>query len=207
MVLSAITEGRYGVESALGGAIVLRATADRTNNNIDSKVTADLERIMLSLSNVAEVGRIPESRDNGRFRQIMPPTKFGDSLEMVGYRISQWPEVGLGGGTGILETYWLSNQPQSEELRFSLATTRHSDGAIVGLQADAAPLAVWFQTSDWPIGKVARLSMPFDNFGRVQAVRVAVSHSDGTRLPILRTLESSGRLLWENDTIAGFKIE
>ncbi len=207
LVQSAITDGRYTVESAAGGAIVLRQTADSANIDIRGQVDSSLERIMLSLFDVAVMDQTHGRDDFRGVTPIMPPTRFGESLEMVGYRLTEWPEIGLSGGEGILETYWLSNQPMGEELRFSLATTRFADGAIVGIQGDAAPLAVWFPTSSWPVKKIVRLSMKVANINRVPAAGIIVSHADGTRLPIQSESPADDRPLWENNTIAGLEID
>ena len=103
-----------------------------------------------------------------------PIALFGPSLELLDVRLSRWPEVGLGGGTGTLESIWRVRQPIDHDLRFALARTRRSDAALVGVQHDASAEALWFPTSRWVVGEHVRLTMPVDRLADAGALGIAV---------------------------------
>ncbi|HEX6513617.1 MAG TPA: hypothetical protein VF157_15040, partial [Chloroflexota bacterium] len=126
------------------------------------------------------------------------PVRFGDSLELIGYELHRWPEVGLLGDSATLVTYWRATQPLAEDLRFALAATRQPDGALAGLQEDASPAPLWWPTSRWPTGRTMRLEMAAPRLRGIQALGVAVEDSAGERLPA----SSSGVPLWDGGFIA-----
>lgn len=126
------------------------------------------------------------------------PVRFGRSLELVGYDMEQWHQVGLLGSSGTLVTYWRATQPLDQDLRFTLVTTRRSDGAVSGVTLDAAAAPLWYPTSVWRAGEQVRLEMPLGQLGDVGAAGVAVEDRSGRRLmasgPSVRT--------WEGGTVA-----
>ena len=125
--------------------------------------------------------------------------RFGGSVELVGARLHRWPQVGLFGDAGVLETFWRTTAPVGDDLRFALATTRRSDGALVGLEPDVAPEPIWYPTSRWRPGEVVRMRMPVDRLGPLQAVGVAVLDPRGARLPVGGPADL---VAWEGGTIA-----
>jgi uncharacterized membrane protein len=127
------------------------------------------------------------------------PVRFGPALELVGWRVDRWAQVGLFGDAVVLETLWRASAPIGQELSFALATTRRPDGAIVGFQSDAAPGALWLPTSRWAPGQLVRLQMSIDRVGGLEAAGVAVLDPSGRRLPVGAPADVP---LWEGDTIA-----
>jgi hypothetical protein len=127
------------------------------------------------------------------------PVRFGDALELVAWRIDRWPQVGLFGDAAVVETLWRASAPLSEDLSFALVTTRRSDGAIVGVDPDAAPGALWLPTSRWAPGQLVRLSMSLDRVGGLEAAGLAVLDPSGRRLPVRAPDDVP---LWDAGTIA-----
>jgi hypothetical protein len=117
---------------------------------------------------------------------------FGQALELVDYRLRRWPEAGLFGDSATLETTWRVTAPVGDDLSFALATTRRSDGALVGLEADAP----WVPTSRWRPGETARVAMHVSRLRRYEALGVAVLDTSGRRLPVQSELPA-----WEAGTI------
>ncbi len=121
--------------------------------------------------------------------------RFGSSLELVGYQLRRWPEVGLFGNAATLTTFWRAGDPIPEDLRFALATTRSSDGALSGLRHDAAAAPLWWPTSRWQPNQLMRLEMSLDRTAGIQALGVSVDDSQGRRL------QASGGTLWDGGAI------
>lgn len=123
--------------------------------------------------------------------------RFGDSVELLDWRVKRWPQPGLFGDALVLETHWRATAPIADDLRFALATARRSDGALVGFELDAAPGAIWLPPSRWPPGRPIRLEMRVDRAGGLAALGVAVVDSFGRRLPVEGEAPT-----WEDGTIA-----
>ncbi|HLY66132.1 MAG TPA: DUF2079 domain-containing protein, partial [Chloroflexota bacterium] len=124
------------------------------------------------------------------------PVRFGP-LELIGYQLRRQPEVGLLGDSGTLTTFWRAAEPTDEDLRFALAATRASDGALSGFQEDAAAAPLWLPSSRWQPGKTMSMDMTLKQLHDVQALGVAVEDTQGKRLPA-----SGPGQLWEGGTIA-----
>jgi hypothetical protein len=105
---------------------------------------------------------------------------FGHSLELVQHRLRRWPEAGLFGDSATLDTTWRVTVPVADDLAFALATTRRSDGALVGLEPDTP----WLPTSRWRPGQLVRLSFRAERLGRYEALGVAVIDPTGRRLAV-----------------------
>jgi uncharacterized membrane protein len=127
------------------------------------------------------------------------PVQFGGQLELAGYELRQWPEVGLLGNSASLVTYWRPLQPMTGQLHFGLATTRPSDGALSGLRDDAAAAPLWWPTDRWQPGQLIRMDMTVDQLHQVQALGVLVYDDAGRRLP---ASAPAGIPLWDGRTIA-----
>jgi len=123
---------------------------------------------------------------------------FGDRLQLSGYELHVWPQAGLLGGSALLETYWRATQPIPNDLRFALATTRTSDGALSGFLIDPSAAPLWYPTSRWQPGEGIRLEIPIEQLQGVQALGISVMDQLGNRLPA----SSASGAIWENGTIA-----
>ncbi|HUZ77684.1 MAG TPA: hypothetical protein VMV93_08905, partial [Chloroflexota bacterium] len=125
------------------------------------------------------------------------PVHFGTQLALLAYQLRRTPTVGLQGDSLTLDTYWQRLNPVAEQLRFTLATTRASDGALFGLQPNASGAALWYSPSAWPDGAVVHLEMSLDGAAGIRALGVAVVNAAGQRLPV-----SGLRAIWADGTIA-----
>jgi uncharacterized membrane protein len=134
---------------------------------------------------------------SGRMRPL-GPIRFGDSLELAGYELQRWPEVGLLGSSANLATYWRVTAAIDDDLRFVLATTRTPDGALSGVREDAFAAPLWLPTSRWQPGQLMRLETSLGELRGIQAVGVAVEDRAGRRLPA----SGQGAVLWDGGAIA-----
>jgi hypothetical protein len=206
--LDLLATGDYALEVAADGLLLLRAgpggrlagelflgAVRSPGNDPEAGRPADLAARVLA--------RLPEEfyrfADPEGVPRRAEPVRFGPALELVGWRVDRWPQVGLFGDAVVLETLWRASAPIGQELSFALATTRRSDGAIVGLQSDAAPGALWLPTSRWTPGQLVRLQMSIDRVGGLEAAGVAVLDPSGRRLPAGAPADVP---LWEEGTIA-----
>jgi hypothetical protein len=206
--LDLLATGDYAVELAADGLLLLRAgpggkiageqflgAVRAPGNDPEAGRPTDLAARVLA--------RLPDDFYRFASPEAVPrraePVRFGESLELVGWRVDRWPQVGLFGDAVVLETLWRAGAPIGQDLSFALATTRRSDGAIVGLEADAAPGALWLPTSRWAPGQLVRLQMPIDRVGGLAAAGVAVLDPSGRRLPVGPAADVP---LWEGGTIA-----
>jgi hypothetical protein len=205
--LELLGSGDYAIEAADAGVIVLRrgpggqipgerllGAVRSPGNDPEAGRPADMaDRIQavlpLSFYSFADAGDVAERA----------PVRFGDQIDLVGWRLRRWPQVSLFGDTGTLETVWRVRAPTTEPLRFALVSVRRSDGAIVGVEPDAAPGAFWLPTTHWQPERLYRLEMPIDRLGGLGALGVAVLDGSDRRLPISAPTDVP---LWEGGTIA-----
>jgi hypothetical protein len=180
-------------------AVEVQGTAQRLIDEGGFEVVAARDGVAVLRRGTATTGRLePVAAEPGIERGAL--ARFGPSLELVDHSLRRWPEVGRFGDVGTLETLWRVSASVQDDLTFALATTRRSDGALVGLERDAAAAALWYPTSRWRTGEVVRLEMPVARLADLEALGVAVLTPSGTRL---RVHPAAGRLmpLWEADTI------
>lgn len=100
--------------------------------------------------------------------------RFGDGLELVGYRVEYGPAV-----NGIqlpirVTTTWRAVQPLTTDYSIALRFTR-ADGALIGGYDADWPGIVWRPTSTWPPGDLVQLQSPWLPGGRSHAVLIAVA--------------------------------
>ncbi len=125
------------------------------------------------------------------------PIRFGDAIDLVGATIRRRSRVGLLGDQMTLVTVWRLPRPLTSDLRFTLATTAHPRGGLLGLRSDAAALPIWWPTSRWPTGRPIALDMPLDAAtGRIDEIGVAVREGAGP------WLMPDAPVAWEGGTIA-----
>jgi hypothetical protein len=127
----------------------------------------------------------------------LAPVRFG-SIELVGYRASPWPEVGLFGPHVTVETYWRADEPVPADLRF-LAISTGTSGAEQGDEIDPAPEPLWYPTSSWKPGELVRITLQFGSVHELQAGGIAVVNQEGARVP---ATAPAGAVLWDRNTAA-----
>jgi uncharacterized membrane protein len=183
-------------------AVEVRGAARRLVDEGRFEVVAARDGVAVLRRGVSTAGRLEPVAAEPEGIERAALARFGPSLELLDHRLRRWPEVGLFGDVGALETLWRVSAPIEDDLAFALATTRRSDGALVGLERDAAAAALWYPTSRWRTGEVVRLEMPVARLAGLEALGVAVMTRSGTRL---RVHPAAGRLMprWEADTVLG----
>ncbi|HEV8637419.1 MAG TPA: DUF2079 domain-containing protein [Chloroflexota bacterium] len=181
-------------------AAELRGAAAELLARPDRELVAARDGLLLLRRGSGPVGEPPEAL-LGPLRPGRAPgpglARFGEALELVGWRLRRWPEVGLFGDAGTLETDWVAPARVDEELAFALIATRRSDGAVVAVQTDSAPEALWHPTTRWRPGETVRLRMPVARLARVQALGLAVLDGRGVRRPVRVLAGGAGLTAWE----------
>ncbi|MGH2518368.1 MAG: DUF2079 domain-containing protein, partial [Chloroflexota bacterium] len=178
-----LESGQFRLVSARAGLLLLRRESVPTPGALPALPSAYLDTILLTQlpAGAARIG----------------PVHFGTQLALLAYRLRRTPIVGLQGDSLTLDTYWQRLNPVAEQLRFTLATTRASDGALLGLQPDASGAALWYPPTAWPAGALVHLEMPLDGAAGIRELGVAVMNAAGQRLPV-----SDLRATWAGGTIA-----
>ena len=178
-----LESGQFRLVSARAGLLLLRRESVPKPGALAALPPAYLNTILLT--------QLPVSATR------IGPVHFGTQLALLAYQLRRTPTVGLQGDSLTLDTYWQRLNPVAEQLRFTLATTRASDGALFGLQPNASGAALWYSPSAWPDGAVVHLEMSLDGAAGIRALGVAVVNAAGQRLPV-----SGLRAIWADGTIA-----